>query len=76
LTLPGHHAKTVGDSPQIAGYLGGDDELTRRWWLAEAYADQNEADGQVFKTAKYGGRFAIPASSSATGPSASRTDGT
>jgi uncharacterized protein (DUF2252 family) len=60
-TLARAHAKT-GDSPQIAGYLGDDDEFDKAMVeFAVAYADQNEADYSAFTRAVNTGRlFAIP----------------
>jgi len=56
-TLARAHAKT-GDSPQIAGYFGDDDEFDEAMVaFAEAYADQNEADYAAFTQAIKSGRI-------------------
>jgi uncharacterized protein (DUF2252 family) len=59
------HART-GDAIQIAGYLGKSDSFDEA--LAEfavRYADQNEADYQLFCQAVEDGRLALPASEGA-----------
>jgi uncharacterized protein (DUF2252 family) len=60
-TLARAHAKTA-DTPRIAGYLGDDDEFDEAMVaFALAYADQNDADYELFRRAVNTGRlFAIP----------------